>query len=33
VEFKQLDLPIPRYHPADLTGRGELVVYEKVDKI
>ena len=33
VEFKQLELPIPRYHPADLRGRGEMVVYEKVEKI
>ena len=33
VEFKQLPLPIPRYHPSDLRGRDEMVVYEKVDKI
>ncbi len=32
VRFKQLELPIPRYHPADLSGRDEMVVYEKVDK-
>jgi NADH-quinone oxidoreductase B subunit len=33
VTFKQLEMPIPRYHPADLSGRDEMVVYEKVDKI
>ena len=33
VEFKELELPIPRYHPADLRGRDEMVVYEKVEKI
>ena len=32
-KFKQLEMPVPRYHPADLTGRDEMVVYEKVDKI
>jgi hypothetical protein len=33
VEFKQLEMPVPRYHPADLAGRGEMVVYEKAEKI
>jgi NADH:ubiquinone oxidoreductase subunit B-like Fe-S oxidoreductase len=33
VEFKQLNLPIPQYHPADLRGKNELVVYEKAEKI
>jgi hypothetical protein len=33
VQFKQLELPIPRYHPGDLRGRGELVVYERSEKI
>jgi hypothetical protein len=32
VAFKQLELPIPRYHPGDLRGRDELVVYEKTQK-
>jgi Ni,Fe-hydrogenase III small subunit len=33
VQFKQLEMPIPRYHPADLRGSGELVVYEKAEKV
>jgi hypothetical protein len=33
VRFKQLEMPIPRYHPADLRGSGELVVYEKAEKV
>ena len=33
VELKQLEFPIPRYHPSDLYGQGELVVYERVDTI
>src|SRR5208283_5407773 len=33
VQFKQLEMPIPRYHPADLKGRDEMVVYEKAEKI
>jgi Ni,Fe-hydrogenase III small subunit len=33
VEFKQVEFPIPRYHPADLRGQGELVVYEKTEKV
>ena len=33
VEFKQLELPMPRYHPGDLTGRGEMVVYKKAEKL
>lgn len=33
VEFKQAEFPIPRYHPQDLRGQGELVVYEKAEKV
>jgi NADH:ubiquinone oxidoreductase subunit B-like Fe-S oxidoreductase len=33
VEFKQVEFPIPRYHPGDLHGAGELVVYEKAEKV
>ena len=33
VTFKQLEMPIPRYHPSDLRGSGELVVYEKTEKV
>ncbi len=33
VTFKPLEFPIPRYHPDQLRGQGELVVYEKVEKI
>src|SRR5208282_2882917 len=29
VTFKQLEFPIPQYHPADLKNEGDLVVYEK----
>ena len=33
VEFKELELPIPRYHPDELRGKGELVIYEKAEKV
>jgi Ni,Fe-hydrogenase III small subunit len=33
VKFKQAEFPIPRYHPDQLKGQGELVVYEKLEKI
>jgi Ni,Fe-hydrogenase III small subunit len=34
VEFKQTtEFPIPRYHPEDLAGTGDLVIYEKMDHI
>ena len=33
VAFKQLEFPIPRYHPRDLQGDGDMVVYEKLEKI
>jgi hypothetical protein len=33
VQFKQLELSIPRYHPDDLRGEGDLVVYEKIEKL
>jgi hypothetical protein len=26
-------MPIPRYHPSDLRGSGEMVVYEKAEKV
>jgi len=33
VTFKQLEMPIPRYHPDDLRESGETVFYTKSDKI
>ena len=33
VQFKQLEMPIPRYHPSDLRGSGEMVVYKKAEKV
>ena len=33
VEFKELELPIPRYHPADLRMEGDLLVYTKTEKV
>jgi Ni,Fe-hydrogenase III small subunit len=33
VQFKQTELPIPRYHPADLRGQDERVVYEKIERV
>ncbi len=33
VRFKQLDLPIPRYHPGDLRTEGDVVVYRKAERI
>lgn len=33
VQFKQTEFPIPRYHPNDLSGRDELVVYEKAERV
>jgi hypothetical protein len=33
VQFKQTELPIPRYHPSDLHGRDEMVVYQKIEKV
>ena len=33
LQFKQLELPLPRYHPDQLSGAGELVVYEKAEKV
>jgi len=33
VEFKQAEFPIPRYHPADLRREGDMVVYEKLEKV
>jgi len=28
-----LEMPNPRYHPDDLRGKDEMVVYEKVEKL
>jgi membrane-bound hydrogenase subunit mbhJ len=33
VTLKQLEFPIPRYHPDDLRGDGDLVIYEKAEKV
>ena len=33
IQLKQLEYPIPQYHPSDLHVRDELVVYEKLEKI
>jgi Ni,Fe-hydrogenase III small subunit len=33
IVLKQVELPIPRYHPADLRGESELVVYEKSENL
>lgn len=33
VKFKQLELPIPRYHPDDLQKEGNVVVYRKAEHI
>ena len=33
VEFKQLELPIARYHPEDLAARDGMVVYRKLEKV
>jgi NADH:ubiquinone oxidoreductase subunit B-like Fe-S oxidoreductase len=33
VKFKQGELPIPRYHPADLRVEDDVVVYQKAEHI
>jgi hypothetical protein len=34
VEFKQVEMAIPQYHPEDLRSHdGKFVVYEKVERI
>jgi Ni,Fe-hydrogenase III small subunit len=33
VQFRQLEFPIPKYHPEHLKGEGEMVVYEKIDQV
>jgi NADH:ubiquinone oxidoreductase subunit B-like Fe-S oxidoreductase len=33
IQLKQLVLPIPRYHPNELCGSGEMVVYERAEKV
>jgi Ni,Fe-hydrogenase III small subunit len=33
VTFKQLEMPIPKYHPADLRQDGDVVVYEKAERL
>jgi hypothetical protein len=33
VEFKQIEFPIPIYHPSDLRREQGIVVYEKIKPI
>jgi len=33
VRFEPLVYPIPRYHPEDLRREGDLVVYEKAERV
>jgi hypothetical protein len=33
VQFKQLELPIPKYHPEDLLKKDGMVVYQKMDHV
>jgi Ni,Fe-hydrogenase III small subunit len=33
VQFKQAEFPIPRYHPEDLRQQGDMIVYQKLDKV
>lgn len=33
VEFKQMEYPVPRYHPDKLTKQDGVVVYEKLDTV
>jgi Ni,Fe-hydrogenase III small subunit len=33
IEFKELELPIPRYHPGDLQTQDGMVVYTKSEKV
>jgi Ni,Fe-hydrogenase III small subunit len=33
VKFKQMEFPVPQYHPDELKGEGDLVVYEKTEHI
>jgi len=33
VTFKQMQFPIPQYHPRDLRRDRDMVVYEKVEKV
>jgi len=33
VKLKQLEFPIPRYHPEDLRTEGEMVVYQKQERV
>jgi Ni,Fe-hydrogenase III small subunit len=33
LEFKQKEFPIPRYHPSDLQGEGDLTVYAKSERV
>ena len=32
AQARQVELPVPRYHPSDLHGEGAMVVYEKNEK-
>ena len=33
VKLKQLESPIPRYHPEDLRTEGEMVIYQKQERV
>ncbi len=33
VKFKQIEFPVPRYHPEDLREEEGMVVYEKLEKV
>ena len=33
VAFKQLEMPIARYHPEDLVERDGLVVYRRMEQV
>ena len=33
MKLKQLEFPIPRYHPEELRTEGEMVVYQKQERV
>jgi len=33
LDFKQLELPIPNYHPEDLLEKDGMIVYQKMDHV
>jgi NADH:ubiquinone oxidoreductase subunit B-like Fe-S oxidoreductase len=33
VHVRQMELPFPRYHPEDLDGSEELVVYRRMQRL